>query len=121
MKKKKLPKDLIKNGYFVCQNCEHVHEIPKIKTIERPDEYAEGDLDIEIRKNIKKSEDSEWMPFEIYELVQVGYPTPNRGEMIIREYGGTDIKGHLIPPKGEWCRVEDIKKIFDQINIKLDI
>ena len=62
-----------------------------------------------------------WLPFEVYELVQCGYPVPNHGEMIIREFGGTGIERHLTPPEGEWCRVEDVKKIFDQLEIDLDI
>lgn len=92
----------------------------KIKAIERPLEY-EDSMARAIRRDIEKSKHYEWFPFEIYELVQCGYPVPNRGEMVIREYGGTDRDGHLIPPKGGWCRVEDVKKIFDQLGIELDI
>ena len=46
----------------------------KIKAIERPEEYAML-VDIEIRRDMKKS--SGWLPFEVYELVQCGYPVPN--------------------------------------------
>lgn len=96
----------------------------KIKAIERPEEYRDS-FEIEARRDYEKSKKSkkfgEWLPFEVYELIQTGYPVSNRGEMQLLEYGGTDLKGHLLPPKGEWCRVEDVKKIFDQLEIDLDI
>ena len=92
----------------------------KLKAIERPEEYYFS-ADRRIRSEIKKSNKKQWMPFEVYNLVQDGYPIPNRGEMKIETDGGTDKNGDLIAPDGEWCRVEDVLKILEQLNIDLEI
>ena len=55
-----------------------------------------------------------WLPFTTYDMVQCGYPREDHGEMIARDWGGTDGEGRLLPPNGMWCKVEDVKKLLSQ-------
>lgn len=54
----------------------------------------------------------DFLSFPTYDLVQVGYPLPNKGQMVERVFGGTDAQDRLLPSNGEWCRVEDVKKLI---------
>lgn len=60
----------------------------------------------------------DFLPFVTYDMVQCGYPTANHGEMIARNWGGSDKEGKLLPSKGMWCKVDDVKKLFEQHRIK---
>jgi hypothetical protein len=71
-------------------------------------------LDLEIRK-YKKAKG--WLPVEVYDLVQCGYPYPNHGEMIHRVDGGTDEKRNLVPPTGMWCKAEDVRALLKKHKI----
>lgn len=51
-----------------------------------------------------------FFPLPTYDMVQIGFPTPDHGEMVRRVWGGTDEKGLLMSPNGMWCKVEDVKK-----------
>jgi len=53
-----------------------------------------------------------WLPFDTYDMVQCGYPYPDHGEMVRRTMGGTNAKNELMPSKGMWCKVEDIKHLL---------
>ena len=55
---------------------------------------------------------SDWFPLTTYDMVQSGYPSPTHGEMIARGYGGTDKDNNLLPSKGMWCKVDDVKTII---------
>ncbi len=58
----------------------------------------------------------DWLPITTYDMVQCGYPVSNHGEMIARDFGGTDELGRLLPSDGMWCKVEDVKKLLEQYN-----
>lgn len=73
-------------------------------------------LDQQIRDHYEKTE--EWLPIECYDLVQCGYPYVNHGEMIIRPLGGKNEKNQLLPPKGMWCKSEDVKRLLKSIGYK---
>jgi hypothetical protein len=61
-----------------------------------------------VYKNLKPEEKTgDWPPFNVYDLVQSGYPHADHGIMVARDFGGTDKDGKVFPPKGMWCKVED--------------
>lgn len=63
-----------------------------------------------------------WPPFPVYDMVQCGYPLSDHGEMIKRNHSGDDENGHLLPPKGMWCKVEDaVAKIHELECVLRDI
>lgn len=49
----------------------------------------------------------DWLPFNVYDMVQGGYPRPDHGCMVARDFGGSDKDGKVLPPNGMWCKVED--------------
>ena len=61
---------------------------------------------------------SDWFPIRTYDMVQAGYPIPDHGVMIARDWGGTDGEGKLLPASSMWCKVEDVKNEFSWISIK---
>lgn len=52
----------------------------------------------------------DWFPITTYDMVQMGYPYPNHGGMVVRNWEGTDEDGRLLPSNGMWCKVEDVKE-----------
>lgn len=78
-------------------------------------ELDQIDFDIikEYQDNDKLHPD--WFPLTTYDMVQCGYPRADHGEMIARDWGGTDGEGRLLPADGMWCKVEDVKKYLDSI------
>ena len=68
------------------------------------------EMDEEIRNEYHKA--NGWIPIETYDMIQCGYPYPDHGEMIIRADGGINEKEELLPSKGMWCKVEDVKKLL---------
>lgn len=79
-------------------------------------ELNENDLDIIKEYQDKGKLHPDWFPLTTYDMVQTGYPRPNHGEMIARDWGGTDGQGRLLPANGMWCKVEDVKKLIDNIS-----
>ena len=57
----------------------------------------------------------EFFPITTYDMVQCGYPYPNHGEMISRNWGGTDEQHRLLPANGMWCKVDDVKKYLEEL------
>lgn len=71
------------------------------------------ELDQESLDIIKKYKEngkikSGFLPFITYDMVQSGYPRPDHGIMIARDWGGTDENDNLIHGNGMWCKVEDV-------------
>lgn len=60
-----------------------------------------------------------WPPFPVYDMVQCGYPRSDHGMMVQRTYSGSDENGHLLPPKGMWCKVEDAMARIDDLETTL--
>jgi hypothetical protein len=56
----------------------------------------------------------DFLPFVTYDMVQLGYPKPDHGEMIARDHGGSDSEGRMLPSDGKWCKVEDVLKLINQ-------
>ncbi len=85
-----------------------------MKTEDKPFDEFVNNLDNEMIEEYKIEGKLHpyFFPFPTYDLVQCGYPTPNHGEMIVRNHGGTDAQDILLPSKGEYCKVEDIKSIL---------
>ena len=75
-------------------------------------ELEEDSLEIISEYTMKGKLHSNFLPITTYDMVQCGYPTPKEGVMIVRDYGGTDAEGKLLPSSGMWCKVEDIKKLL---------
>jgi hypothetical protein len=73
-------------------------------------------LDKQIREQYPKA--IGWLPIEVYDLVQCGYPYPDHGEMIHRVDGGTDVDGNLLPPTGMWCKVSDVRKLLEDLSFE---
>lgn len=59
----------------------------------------------------------DWLPMPTYDMVQTGYPRPDHGEMVVRPWAGTDEQGRLLPGQGMWCKVEDVRKFIDDMNV----
>jgi len=57
----------------------------------------------------------DFLPFFTYDLVQTGYPYPNKGEMIIRPYGGSDEQGRLLSGNGEWVKVSTVLELIKRL------
>ncbi len=56
----------------------------------------------------------DFSPVKVYDLVQVGYPHPNRGMMVNRLWGGSDAEGKMLPPtEAPWCRVADVAALLE--------
>jgi hypothetical protein len=69
-----------------------------------------------IYKTLKPEEKTgDWPPFNVYDMVQGGYPYPDHGTMVARDFGGTDKEGKVLPPKGMWCKVEDAMAKIDAL------
>jgi len=84
------------------------------------DNYIARELDSDEIDVIKEYTDNgklhpDWFPLPTYDLVQMGYPRPDHGGMVSRNWGGTDENGCLLPGDGMWCKVEDVKKYLDNI------
>lgn len=62
----------------------------------------------------------EYLSITTYDMVQCGYPREDHGEMIARNWGGTDSEGRLLPSNGMWCKVEDIKHLLENNDITLN-
>lgn len=58
----------------------------------------------------------EWLPFNVYDMVQSGYPRPDHGIMVARDFGGSDKDGKNLPPNGMWCKVEEARLLVGQID-----
>lgn len=43
---------------------------------------------------------ADWFPLTTYDMIQSGYPKTEYGEMIARDFGGTDSEGRLLPADG---------------------
>lgn len=92
-------KDLHKSKDYLKDNC-----------IIELDEY---DIDIinKYRDNDKLHPD--FLPMTTYDMIQAGFPYPDHGVMVARNYGGgTDEEERLLPSKGMWCKVEDVMKLL---------
>lgn len=76
-------------------------------------ELDQESLDIIEEFKEKNKLHSTWLPFTTYDMVQTGYPRPDHGTMIARDWSGTDENGNLLPSDGMWCKVEDVKKYID--------
>lgn len=69
-----------------------------------------------IYKTLKPEEKTgNWLPFNVYDMVQSGYPYPDHGIMVARDFGGTDKDGNVLPPNGMWCKVEDAVERIDAL------
>jgi len=84
------------------------------------DNYIARELDSDEIDIIKEYTDNgklhpDWFSIPTYDLVQMGYPRPNYGGMVSRNWGGTDENGCLLPGDGMWCKVEDVKKYLENI------
>jgi len=84
------------------------------------DNYIARELDTDEIDIIKEYSDNgklhpDWFPIPTYDLVQMGYPRPNYGGMVSRNWGGTDHNNCLLPGDGMWCKVEDVKKYLESI------
>jgi hypothetical protein len=70
-------------------------------------------LNIEIRETMQKRPG--WLPLEVFEFIQCGYPMPDHGELILRTDAGTDADNRLYPPlSGEtkgWCYAPDVAEL----------
>jgi len=62
----------------------------------------------------------DFLPVTTYDMVQCGYPQDDHGEMIARDWGGTDGEGKLLPSNGMWCKVEDIRKLLSKHGLSLN-
>ena len=78
-------------------------------------ELDQNDFDIIKEYQDKDKLHHDWFPLTTYDMVQCGYPRADHGEMIARDWGGTDGEGRLLPADGMWCKVEDVKKYLDSI------
>lgn len=80
-------------------------------------ELSKDDLDIIIEYTLKDKLHIDFLLFPIttYDMVQMGYPTPNYGAMLARGYRGTNSEGQLLPGDGMWCKVSDIKLYIEVI------
>lgn len=78
-------------------------------------EIDENQIDIIKEYTDKDKLHPNWFPITTYDLVQLGYPYPNHGGMVVRDWGGTDENGCLLPANGMWCKVEDVKKYLENI------
>lgn len=64
----------------------------------------------EFKKEGRLHED--FLPFPTYDQVQLGYPTPHYGGMVVRAIGGTDANNILLPSNGMWCKVKDVLSLL---------
>jgi len=62
----------------------------------------------------------DFIPLTTYDMVQNGYPRPNKGTMIARDYGGSDEKGRLLPSGGMWVKTDDVKKLLEKHGLSLN-
>jgi hypothetical protein len=62
----------------------------------------------------------DFLPVTTYDMVQCGYPRSDHGEMIARDWDGTDGEGKLLPSNGMWCKVEDVKKLLLKHGLSLN-
>ncbi len=62
----------------------------------------------------------DFIPLTTYDMIQSGYPQPNKGIMIARCWGGTDSDDRLLPSNGMWCKVEDVRKLLEKHGIYLN-
>ena len=88
------------------------------------DNYTE-ELDQECLDIIKEYKDKgklhpNYLPFTTYDMVQCGYPIPNHGRMIARDWGGTDEERRLLPSDGKWCKVEDVINFLNKCEININ-
>jgi len=73
-----------------------------------------------VYKDLKPEEKADnWLPFNVYDMVQSGYPLSDHGIMVARDFGGTDEDGKILPPKGMWCKVEDAMARIDELEFVL--
>jgi hypothetical protein len=56
--------------------------------------------------------EKDFFPLMTYDLIQEGYPMPTHGIMVARAWGGSNAQGELISPNGQFCKVEDVKKLL---------
>jgi len=82
-------------------------------------ESDKNQLDIIDEYRKKGKIDESFFPIMTYDLIQIGYPRADHGEMIARPWGGTNEKQELVDGGGMWCKVEDVKKYLLQYNIIL--
>ena len=61
----------------------------------------------------------DFLPFTTYDMVQCGYPRPDHGVMVARDFGGTDEEYRLLPSDGKWCKVEDVLNLLSKKGISL--
>jgi hypothetical protein len=82
-----------------------------------PSDKGWVDIVVDMKKKGKFDEKT-YFPLDTYDMVQIGYPRPDHGEMIHRPFGGTDEKGNLMSPNGMWCKREDVEKLL-KLNAKV--
>lgn len=57
--------------------------------------------------------EKDFFPLMTYDAVSHGYPVPIPSCIVARAYGGTNSKGELISGRGEFCKVDDVKKLIN--------
>src|SRR5688500_15332756 len=56
----------------------------------------------------------DWLPIPVYNLVQMGDPEPDHGEMVRIRPDSSNAKGELLPPDGMWCKVADVRALLQE-------
>lgn len=83
------------------------------------EELTQDQLDIIQEYRHKRLLAEGFHPFVTYDVVQTGYPRPNKGIMVARAYGGTDTNGYLLPSNGMWCKVSDVVELIEDYKLLL--
>ena len=78
-------------------------------------ELEQDEIDIINEYKDKQLLHPDFPPFTTYDMVQSGYPYPNHGEMIARNWGGTDEQNKLLPPNGMWCKITQVQEYIKNL------
>lgn len=84
-------------------------------------EACQNDLDIIKEYTESDKLEEPFFPLMTYDMVQLGYPLPDHGEMVARPWHGTNENGQLIHGNGMWCKTEDIKEYLKKHGIGDDL
>lgn len=77
------------------------------------------DLDIIKEYTEKNLLGAEFPHYMTYDLVQSGYPYPNKGIMVPKPYSETDKYGMIYPGKGMWIKREEVEEYIQELKSEI--